>query len=130
PIIVDASYGLIQSISTPKLSAGSLTWQETGTGMADLELARVNVTRKGTPDLNFVHVIVAPHAGTTLALPTLAGANAMYNPLATDLVTGIAGIAAVPSGYDGVRATMFSTSNILSAAPRGGSPATLSYASF
>lgn len=126
PAIVDASVGLIPYIKTPDYSPLGISWTEEGTGTADMVVATINVTRTTLPG-GYMRAIVAPHTGLTLRIPMLSGADAMYNPSPTDQIAGAHGLVAVTGGYDAVRATAFTVSNILQLTPAAGT-ATLSYA--
>lgn len=126
PAIVDASSGLIPYVKAPDYAPTGISWTEEGTGTADVVLATVNVTR-ATVGTEYVRAIVGPHTGLSLRIPILAGADAIYNPTTADQVAGTHGLLKVSGGYDAVRATAFTVSNIIELTPAGGA-ATLSYA--
>jgi len=126
PAITDIGMYVIPYVSAASFGATGLTWTETGTGTADAVVAALDVTPKtSTTVTEYWRVVVAPHASSTLALPTLP--DAMYNPAATDQVAIQTGILSATGGYDAIRANVFDYDDVVSAAPVDGF-ATLSYA--
>ncbi len=125
PVTVDATASLIPSVSTPMATATGISWQEMGTGSADLVIATVTVTRAaGT---QYLRQLVAAHAGTSLAMPMMTGGDVQYNPQNSDNVKSATGIVKASGGYDAARAYAFGVPNIVEATPSGGA-ITLSYA--
>jgi hypothetical protein len=125
PVIVDASAGLIPYVKTPDYSPLGISWTEQGAGTADVVVATVNVTRTAVGG-EYLRAIIAPHTGLTMRMPILTGADAMYNPTPADQLAGSLGLVQVTGGYDAVRATAFTVSNLLQLTPAMGT-ATLSY---
>lgn len=126
PAIIDASAGLIPYVKTPDYSPTGISWTEEGAGTADFVVARVDVTR-ALVATEYTRMIIAPHAGLSLRMPILTGADAMYNPTPADQIAGTHGLVTVTGGYDAARALAFTVSNITALAPAAGM-ATLSYA--
>ena len=127
PATVDASVGLIPYMAAPTYAPTSVTWTEDGPGTADFVIAvlRVAPDPANPNDPGYVHAIVAPHTGLSLALPTVP--VTIYNPPATAQVTGTYGLVSLTGGYDAARPHAFTVSSLGVLAPTGGS-ATLSYA--
>lgn len=131
PMVVDASAGIIPTVSSTSFSPTGVSWLEQGPGDADFVLATLSVTRGGTPQPGavtpYTRTIIAPHTGTSLPLPMLVGADAIYNPTVADQISGAQAIVKATGGYDAARATALSASDLLDTAPMGGS-LTMSYA--
>ena len=126
---VDASFGLIASVSAkPTFTPAAITWTEASSGTPSFVISSLAVTRGGpaTPDNTYVRTIIAPYAGTSLRMPVLPGAAAVYNPAMADQVDLSVGLVKVAGGYDALRATAFTVANILDATPMAGQ-LTLSY---
>ncbi len=126
PAIIDASAGLLPYVKTPDYSPTGISWTEEGAGTADFVVATLNVTRSMVAT-EYSRMIIAPHAGLSLRMPILAGADAIYNPTPADQIAGSHGLVTVTGGYDAARARAFTVSNIVELAPAAGL-ATLSYA--
>lgn len=126
PAIIDASAGLLPYVKTPDYSPTGISWTEEGAGTADFVVARVDVTR-ALVATEYTRMIIAPHAGLSLRMPILTGADAIYNPTPADQIAGTHGLVTVTGGYDAARARAFTVSNVTSLAPTAGM-ATLSYA--
>ena len=128
PTIVDASANLIASIDQqPDVTPTSISWVEGGQGGADFVLATIDVTRGGSPlpsDAQYTRTIIAPHAGTTLAIPLVG--DSMWDPTSTDQLAVRVGLVKATGGYDAMRAKALAVSNVVSAAPMSG-VVTLSY---
>jgi hypothetical protein len=133
PVIVDAAGGLVPLVSAPKYEPTGISWVEQGPGDADAVVVTLNVTRGaamgGTParDAEYVHAIIAPHAGMTLRMPVLPGADAMYNLSMADDVAGTQGLVKATGGYDAIRGNAFAVTNVVEAAAAD-TTVTLSYA--
>ena len=123
PKSVNASANLLPYVSSPTYNSSSVTWSENGTGTADFVVSTLAVTGSA----KYTRYIIAPHASTTLAVPTLAGADSIYNPGAADTIVGAVGIGTMTGGYAAARVFAFTTPNIVDGAPMGGT-LTLSYA--
>ncbi len=126
---VNASYGLIASVSAkPTFTPAAITWTEASSGTPSFVITSLAVTRDGPADPNnqYVRTIIAPYTGTSLQMPVLPGAAAIYNPAMADQVDLSLGLAKVAGGYDALRATAFTVANLLDATPMGGQ-LTLSY---
>ena len=132
PMLADASTGLIPAVSNTSYAPTGVSWLEQGPGDADFVLATLAVTR-GDPTMapgaapQYTRVILAPHAGTSLSLPMLVGADAIYNPTVADQIQGAQALVKATGGYDGARATALAVGDLLDSAPMGGS-VTMSYA--
>jgi len=130
PSAVDATAGLIASVSeAPTFAPTGITWVEEGIGAPDFVISTLQVTRGGpvNPNNKYVRTIIAPYAGTSLQLPVLPGANVLFNPTMEDQINLALGLAKVTGGYDGVRASAFTGTNIIDVTPLDGQ-LTLSYA--
>lgn len=131
PMVVDASAGLIPAVSNTTYSPTGISWLEQGPGDADFVLAILHVTRGGTPQPgavnDYTRTVIAPHAGTSLSLPLLVGADAIYNPTVADQIAGGQALVKATGGYDAARATALSAADLLDTAPEGGT-ITMSYA--
>jgi len=125
PVIIDASVGLIPYVKTPDYAPTGISWTEEGTGTADFVVARIDVTRSMVAT-EYTRMIVAPHAGLSLRMPILTGADAIYNPTPADQMAGSHGLVTLTGGYDAARARAFTVSSITDLAPAAGM-ATLSY---
>lgn len=127
-ISVDASAGLIASVSEVKRTPDAITWVEEGAGAPDAVLASLAVTRPDTTTLDrqYVRVIIAPHGGPSLQVPILPAAGAIYNPAEGDQVGTRLGLVKATGGYDAVRARAFAVPSLVDAAPLDGQ-ITLSY---
>ena len=125
PQTVDASANLLPYVSAPTYKSTGVTWTETGTGTADFIVSALTVTPKSSVT-KYTRYIIAPYATMTLAIPTLAGADAMYNPGTMDSINGTVGLGAVTGGYAAARPFAFTTPRIVDGAPMGGT-LTLSY---
>jgi hypothetical protein len=123
PISVDASIGLIGTISDPTFAPGTITWNEETPGAPDLVIASLDVNR-GTPQngasLEYVRTVIAPYTGPTLFVPTIGGAGAVYEPLTDDQVATTLAAVKVSGGYDALRAGAFGGASLLEATPAGG----------
>ncbi len=128
PVFVDASVGMIPFVNTVTYSPTGVSWLEDGSGAADLVIATLDVTPQGlgSPVTEYVRAIIAPHGGTSLPLPLLQGADAIYNPSAADQIVGRHAIANA-GGYAAARVHAFSLPTITDGAPEGGM-VTLSFA--
>ena len=121
PKTFDASVGIIPYVSTPMYTPTQITWMEQGqTGGADFAMWGLSVTPQGTQTVKYVRGIVAPHSGTTLAIPQLTGADAKYNPTATDTLQGGGGLVGMTGGYDAARVNVFAVPTIVDIAPKDG----------
>ena len=125
--VVDGSVGLIPYVASPNYSPTGLSWVEQGPAQAqpNMVIATLSVSRDlggGIPGPNdiYVRAIVAPHAGSTLRMPMLPGAAAIFNPGATDEIAGSLGLAQVSGEYAAARPLVFTASSILDAAPANG----------
>lgn len=132
PTAIDASANLIAAIDkAPTATPTAVTWLESGTGTADFVIATVDVTRGSgntlPSDAQYTRTIIAPHAGATLAIPVLDGADATYNPVMKDQLSARVGLVQATGGYDAMRARAFSVTNIVDSTPMSGT-VTLSYA--
>ena len=130
PTSFDASVGLIPYVTgTPMFTPAAITWTESGPGTADAVIVSLEVTRSGAPPgaVGYARYIIAPHAGTSLTIPQLAGADAIYNPQMMDQINGAYGIAQMAGGYDAMRSHAFAVSSLIEAASTSGS-VVLSYA--
>lgn len=128
PVIVDASAGIIPYVmGNPTFAPGSVTWVEEGTGTADAVIVILGVTRGGPVSLDneYVRTILAPHAGLTLRIPALP--DALYNPTMGDQLAGRHALVGATGGYDAIRASAFTTANLVETAKLDGR-VTLSYA--
>jgi len=128
PAITDIGMNVIPYVSAPTFGATGLSWTETpgtitNSLTVDAVVAALDVKPSGGAE--YWRVVVAPHAASTLALPTLP--DATDNPAATDQVTTQLGILSATGGYDAIRANVFDYDDIVSAVPVDGF-ATLSYA--
>jgi hypothetical protein len=124
---VDASVGLIASVTNLQRTGTRLSWIEDGAGSADLVIASLSVTRpNGGVEQKFVHHVVAPYASASLQVPTLRGAAGTYNLIADDQIGTALAIAKVTGGYDGIRGRAFSAGRLVDATPLGGQ-ITISY---
>jgi hypothetical protein len=127
PTSIDASIGLIPFATDVQTTPTALTWTETGTGTADVVIASLDVTRGGSQiGTEYIRTIIAPHSGPSLTIPLLVGANAIYNPTTLDQIATSHGLAAGTGGYDSLRATAFTYTNIVEVAKMNGG-VTLSY---
>jgi len=132
PTSVDASVGLIPyatgvQTEITDTAPAAITWTETGTGTADVVIATLDVQRGGSQiGTEYIRTIIAPHSGLSLPIPVLVGANAMYNPTKDDQVATSHGLASGTGGYDAMRATAFTYTNIVELAKMNGA-VTLSY---
>ena len=128
-LIVDASAGLIASVSGLSYKPTGITWVEEGGGTADAVIASLDVTRADLVNNNrqYVRMIIAPHTGASLQVPVLPGTGAIYNPKMGDQVATSLGIVAATGGYDAVRARAFAVPSVVDATPLDGR-ITLSYA--
>lgn len=131
PVILDASAGLIPTVSDTSYSPTGVSWAEQGPGSADFVLATLHVTRSGTSPIGatdtYTRTILAPHAGTSLELPLLRDADAIYNPSAADQISGQQAIVAATGGYDAARAGALGVADLLDITPSAGT-LTMSYA--
>lgn len=125
PTIIDAGAGLIPYMTMPMLTSQTITWMESGTGTADA--VQVTLDVKPTTGTEYLRQIIAPHGGMSLAIPQLAGADAIYNPAMADQITGGYGLVSMTGGYDAIRIHAYSVASLIEATPTGGSAA-LSYA--
>jgi hypothetical protein len=129
PTIIDASANRIASIDEdPMVTPTTITWLEGGTGEPDFVIATIDVTRGGSPlptDAQYTRTIIAPHAGMSLAIPP--SGDASFDPTADDQLAARLGLVQATGGYDALRGRALSVSNIVTAAPMGGT-VTLSYA--
>jgi hypothetical protein len=123
PHTIDASASTVPYVPNAVYTATGVTWIETGTGTADFVVSTLAVTST----TKYTRYIIAPHTNKSLAVPTLAGADAIYNPSATDSIVGTLGLGTVTGGYAAARAFAFSTPNLVDGAPMNGT-LTLSYA--
>jgi len=123
PHTFDASANLLPYISSAAYKSTGVTWTETGAGTAEFVVATLAVSGAH----KYTRYVIAPHAGTTLALPTLPGGGTAYNPAASDAITGTLGLGAMTGGYTSARQFAFSTPNLVDGAPMNGTLA-LSYA--
>ncbi|HUJ57970.1 MAG TPA: hypothetical protein VLX92_05745 [Kofleriaceae bacterium] len=133
PTAVDGSAYLIPYVTgNVTYSPTGFSWSEDGSGTADFVIGTLDVTRGPSqpgqtfPENEYVRYVIAPHSGTSLALPLLAGADGIYNPTNKDQITGTHGLGAMTGGYDAARAGAFSVQNIVQNAPMNGT-VTLSY---
>ena len=128
--IVDASAGLIASVTGVAYKSGALTWTEEGAGVpaADAVLASLTVSRadQANPEKSYVRVVLAPHAGPSLQLPVLSGSAGAYNPVMGDQVSTALGLAKATGGYDALRPRALSVASLVDATPVDGQT-TLSY---
>jgi len=128
PTIIDASANRIASIDQdPTVTPMAITWLEGGTGDADFVIATVDVTRGGTPlpsDAQYTRTIIAPHAGMSLAITS--SGDATFDPSMDDQLAARVGLVKATGGYDALRGRALSVSNVVTAAPMGGT-VTLSY---
>lgn len=122
---VDASVGLISSVTAVKYATDGITWTETGPG-ADAVLAALRVTPKPTDGDPYVRMILAPHTGPALTVPVLVGSAAAYNPVMGDQVSTQLGLVQLTGGYDALRTRGFANDQTAELAPMNGS-LTLSY---
>lgn len=129
PTVVDASANLIASIDKqPDITPTSISWVEAGSGGADFVLATIDVTRGGTPlpsDAQYTRTILAPHSGTSLAIPLLG--DATWDPTTDDQLAVRVGLVKATGGYDALRAGALAVSSVVEATPMSGT-VTLSYA--
>ena len=132
PVSIDAAsaYPYIRQPAT--FTPTTITWTEDGgTAPVDAVLATIDVTRGGPTaspaDAKYRRTIIAPHGGTSLAIPQLTGADATYNPGPNDQLAGAVGVVGATAGYDALVPWAFGVSNIVEATTRGNS-VTLSYA--
>jgi hypothetical protein len=123
--IVDASAGLISTVTAPTYADGEVTWTEAGPG-ADGVLAALHVSPKAIDGEPYVRMILAPHTGPTLTVPVLVGSAAAYNPVTGDQVSTQLGLVQVTGGYDALRTRGFADDQTAQLAPMNGS-LTLSY---
>ncbi len=123
---VDASAGLISSVTAVKYAAGDITWTEDGPG-ADAVLAALHVSPKAAGTDPYVRMILAPHGGPALTVPMLVGSAAAYNPVTGDQISTQLGLVQLTGGYDALRARGFADDQTAQLAPMNGS-LTLSYA--
>jgi hypothetical protein len=123
---VDASAGLISSVTAVKYAAGDVTWTEDGPG-ADAVLAALHVSPKAPAAQPYVRMILAPHGGPTLTVPVLVGSSATFNPATGDQVSTQLALVQLTGGYDALRPRGFADSQTVQLAPMNGS-LTLSYA--
>jgi hypothetical protein len=126
PETVDASADLLPYVSSPTYKSTGITWTETGTGTPDFVVAALTVTPKSSV-AKYTRYIIAPYASMALAVPTLAGADAIYNPGTMDSINGTMGLGSVTGGYAAARPFAFNTPNLVDGAPMSGT-LTLSYA--
>jgi hypothetical protein len=123
PHTIDASENLVPYVSNATYSPSSVTWTENGAGAADFVVSTLAVTGNTT----FTRYIIAPHSGASLSIPTLAGADSVYNLSGADTIDGTLGIGAMGGGYAAARQFAFNTSNLVDGTPMNGT-ISLSYA--
>lgn len=126
---VDASAGLTAAVSGIAFKRDTgFTWIEEGAGAPDAVIAKLSVTRPDTSTFNrqYTRLVIAPHAGAALQVPTLSGAGGIYNPTQDDQVGTALGVVAGTGGYDALRGRAFAAPNIVDGAPLDGQ-ITLSY---
>jgi hypothetical protein len=126
PLSVDASANLLPYVASPAYTPTGVTWTETGTGTPDFVVSALTVNPK-SGSTKYTRYIIAPYTSMALALPTLAGADAIYNPATGDSINGTIGLGAMTGGYAAVRPFAYTTTNIVDGAPMSGT-LTLSYA--
>ncbi|HEY1810947.1 MAG TPA: hypothetical protein VGG74_01235 [Kofleriaceae bacterium] len=123
PHTIDASANLVPYISNATYGPSAITWTESGAGTADFVVSTLAVTG----NTKYTRYIIAPHSGATLSVPTLAGADASFNPSAADTIDGAVGIGTMAGGYAAARPFAFNTSDLVDGTPMNGT-ITLSYA--
>lgn len=126
PITIDATANLLPYVSAPSYKSTGVTWTETGTGTPDFTVSTLTVTPKNSV-AKYTRYIIAPYTSMTLAIPTLAGNDATYNPADMDSISGTVGVGTMTGGYAAARAFAFSAPRFANGAPMNGST-TLSYA--
>jgi hypothetical protein len=129
PIALDASSGLIGTISDPTFAPGTITWTEESPGAPDLVIASLDVTRSAPTNgasNEYVRTVIAPYAGPTLFVPALGGSGALYDATTDDQVATALAAVKVTGGYDALRASAFAGSSLVEATPAGGQ-LTISY---
>jgi hypothetical protein len=126
PVVIDVGANVIPYTSNPQWTELGVNWTESGPGTADASIAMLDVTPaqplQGVTE--YWRVIIAPHAGATMPVPTLP--DAQFNPTQDDQIAISQGLVAATGGYDAIRATAFSVDNVVWAAPMNGG-ATISY---
>ena len=117
PITIDASAGLIGTISDPTFAPGSITWTEETPGAPDFVIASLDVTRSqlGT---EYTRTVIAPYVGPVLRVPALA-ASLAYDPTTDDQVATALAAVKVTGGYDALRGAAFAGASLLEATPAG-----------
>jgi hypothetical protein len=129
PTIIDATANLAATIDQqPDVTPTSITWVEGGSGSADFVLATIDVTRGGTPvpsNAQYTRTIIAPHTAGSLAIPLVG--DAAWDPQTDDQLAVRVGLVKATGGYDALRATALTVSNVTTIAPMNG-VVTLSYA--
>lgn len=100
---------VISDLTSFDIATSTMAWAEAAGGQApDASIVRIDFGRGGATFWDW-HA-VAPHAGTSLKLPTLPGDAAVWNPIADDAVfPDTLMTVKVPGGYDAVRPIAFST---------------------
>jgi hypothetical protein len=115
PVSIDGSGHLLPYVQEPAtVSPSTITWTETGTGTVDAVLATLDVTHAST---TYRRVIVAPHAGASLAIPQLAGSDAMFNPVEGDTIRGAVGLLGATAGYGALRPWVLGVADVENATP-------------
>ena len=132
PQVIDyAAMPMLPRVAGIDFSPTGLSWTESGPGTAEFVVSRLDVTRGelNNPllDREYRRILIAPHAGMTLKLPTLQGADAIYNPINGDSVGTALGIGSFPGGYDAIRELAFTVNNLIRLTPMDGT-ARVSYA--
>ena len=117
PSTIDIGAAMIPTPSTPALANNTLTWTETGTGTADLAIARVVVQ---TQDRTFVRAIAGADT-MSMHVPMLPAPWTKYNvDAATDQPRIAHNLVRVTGGWDVGRARVFSFFDGADIAPMGG----------
>jgi len=126
PTPLDASAHLLPYVSSASFKACCVAWTETGSGTADFSVSTLAIT-PASGGAAYTRHIIAAHSGSSLAVPKLAGNQAIYNPVAADAIAGSVGIGSFDGGYHAAAEFAFGAPNFYDTTPISSTIA-LSYA--
>jgi hypothetical protein len=83
---------------------GMVTWQDHGSGSADMAYATVDLAQPGATQLRLQVSVFGPKQGSKLQLPTLPAAHGDFGPIANDTArVSFAGVSRATGGWDAMR---------------------------